>query len=70
MTDLMKILAEFGVHWFAGTVEHMERRLGAEGLARYRIAISNDEGRYRVDIDASSGELVEVSRELLQIGGV
>lgn len=53
-----------------GTVEHMERRLGAEGLARYRIAISNDEGRYRVDIDASSGELVEVSRELLQIGGV
>lgn len=53
-----------------GKIEHMERRLGTEGLARYRIAISDAEGRYQVDIDAVSGELLEVSRELLQIGGV
>jgi len=53
-----------------GTVERVEFELEPDGKASYEFDIKTDDGDYRVEIDASSGEVVESSKELLEIGGV
>lgn len=54
----------------AGTVERVEFELEAEGKASYEYDIKTADGDYRVEVDAASGEVVETSSELLEIGGV
>jgi uncharacterized membrane protein YkoI len=53
-----------------GTVERVEFELEAEGKASYEYDIKTADGDYRVEVDAASGEVVETSAELLEIGGV
>ncbi|MBA4285689.1 MAG: peptidase [Xanthomonadaceae bacterium] len=54
----------------AGTVERVEFELEAEGKASYEYDIKTADGDYRVEVDAASGEVVETSAELLEIGGI
>lgn len=54
----------------AGTVERVEFELEPDGKASYEYDIKTAEGDYRVEVDAASGEVVETSSELLEIGGV
>ncbi|WP_273454055.1 PepSY domain-containing protein [Nevskia ramosa] len=53
-----------------GTVERVEFELEPDGKASYEFDIKTADGDYRVEVDASSGEIVESSKELLEIGGV
>ncbi len=53
-----------------GTVERVEFELEPDGKASYEFDIKTADGDYRVEIDATSGEVVESSKELLEIGGV
>lgn len=54
----------------AGTVERVEFELEADGKASYEYDIKTADGDYRIEVDAASGEVVESSSELLEIGGV
>ncbi len=54
----------------AGTVERVEFELEADGKASYEYDIKTADGDYRIEVDAVSGEVVESSSELLEIGGV
>lgn len=53
-----------------GTVERVEFELEPDGKASYEYDIKTAEGDYRVEVDAASGEIVETSQELLEIGGI
>lgn len=53
-----------------GAVERVEFELEPDGRASYEFDIKTADGDYRVEIDATSGEVVESSKELLEIGGV
>ena len=53
-----------------GTVERVEFELEPDGKASYEYDIKTADGDYRVEVDATSGEIVESSKELLEIGGV
>lgn len=53
-----------------GTVERVEFELEPDGKASYEYDIKTTDGDYRVEVDAASGEVVETSSELLEIGGV
>jgi len=53
-----------------GTVERVEFELEPDGKASYEYDIKTADSDYRVEVDAASGEVVETSPELLEIGGV
>lgn len=52
-----------------GTVASVAFALAGDGLARYAFELATADGAYRIEVDAASGELAEVSRTLLEIGG-
>jgi len=54
---------------YAGTVEEVEYELESDGKASYEIDILQaDHDEVKVEIDATSGKIVEVSYESYQIG--
>lgn len=52
----------------AGTVERVEFELEPDGKASYEYDIKTAEGDFRVEVDAATGDVVETSPELLEIG--
>ena len=51
-----------------GEIERVEYEIEADGRASYEFDIKTDKGDMRVEVDAESGKVTEVSREILEIG--
>ena len=51
-----------------GEVEHVNYEIESDGRVSYEFDIKTDKGDMRVEVDAESGRITEVSRELLEIG--
>lgn len=53
---------------YPGEVERVEFEIEADGKVVYEYDIKTPKGDWRVEVDATSGAIVEASRELLEIG--
>lgn len=51
-----------------GEVERVEYEIESDGGVSYEFDIKSDKGDMRVEVDAETGKITEVSRELLEIG--
>lgn len=53
---------------FPGEVERVEFEIEADGKVSYEYDIKTKTGDMRVEVDATTGEIVEASKELLEVG--
>lgn len=53
---------------FPGDVERVEFEIESDGKVSYEYDIKTKAGDMRVEVDATSGEIVEASKEVLEVG--
>jgi uncharacterized membrane protein YkoI len=67
LTEAQAIEAALAV--YPGTVEEVEFEIESNGAATYEIDLITENGKeYKIEVDAASGELIEMAVERWEIG--